>query len=182
VGQVLDPKLITPALLSVVVVWALYRRFRRNIGRQAVDVRRLRIRVGIFVLLGALVPLVAARDMSLLGALLGGMAGGAGLAYFGLQHTKFEATDAGRFYTPHTYIGLFVSALFLARVAFRILTVHVNTDATAFSNQTPLAAYQKSPLTLAILGVLIGYYVLFYMGVLRKSRNLAISKPGISDP
>jgi hypothetical protein len=76
VGQVLDPKLITPALLSVVVVWALYRRFRRNIGRQAVDVRRLRIRVGIFVLLGALVPLVAARDMSLLGALLGGIAGG----------------------------------------------------------------------------------------------------------
>jgi hypothetical protein len=40
-------------------------------------------------------------------------------------------------------------------------------------NQNPLSAYQGSPLTLAIFGVLIGYYLVFYIGVLRKTRNLA---------
>ena len=176
----MDPKLTTPVLLSILVAWAIYRRFRRNIGRQAVSVRRLQLRIGIFLVIGALVLFVAVSDMTLLGALLGGLAAGAALAYVGLKHTMFEAAGEERFYTPHTYIGLFVSALFLARVAFRILTVHVSAETTALSNQNPFAAYQKSPLTLAILGVLIGYYVLFYTGVIRKSRNLAIPGTRIS--
>jgi hypothetical protein len=177
-----NPKLITAVLLSILVAWAIYRRFRRNIGRQAVHIRRLQLRIGIFLVIGALVLFVAARDMRSIGALLGGLAGGAALAYLGLKHTVFEAAGEERFYTPHTYIGLFVSALFLARVAFRLLTVHVSTDTTAFSNQSPFAAYQKSPLTLAILGVLIGYYVLFYAGVIRRSRDLANPGAGISRP
>jgi hypothetical protein len=172
--------LITPVLVSILVAWAIYRRFRRNIGRQAVNIGRLQLRVGIFLVLGALALFFAARDMTLLVALLGGVGGGAALAYLGLRHTMFEATGEQRFYTPHTYIGLFVSALFLARVAFRILTVHMSADATSLSNQSPFAAYQKSPLTLAILGVLIGYYVLFYSGVIRKSRNLALPDTGLS--
>jgi hypothetical protein len=98
----------------------------------------------------------------------------------GLKHTVFEAAGEERFFTPHTYIGLFVSALFLARVAFRLSAIHMNTDTTAFFNQSPIAAYQKSPLTLGILGVLIGYYVLFYAGVIRRSRNLAVPGVGIS--
>ena len=69
--------------------------------------------------------------MTLLGALLGGVGCGAALAYLGLKYTLFEGAGAERFYTPHTYIGLFVSALFLARVAFRILTAYVSTDAAA---------------------------------------------------
>jgi hypothetical protein len=172
--------LITPVLISALVAWAIYRRFRRNIGRQAVNIRRLQLRIAIFLVIGVLVLFVAANDMTSLGALLGGVVGGAALALLSLKHTMFEAIGEQRFYTPHTYIGLFVSALFLARVAFRLLTVHVNTGATALSNQNPFAAYQKSPLTLAILGVLVGYYVLFYIGVIRRSRNLAIPVTGIS--
>jgi hypothetical protein len=178
-----DPQLITPVLLSVLVAWAIYRRFRRNIGRQAVNIRRLQLRIGIFLVIGALILIVAVRDITLLGAVLGGLAGGAALGHFGLRHTVFEAAGAAeRFYTPHTYIGLFVSALFLARVAFRVFAVHMNSDTGAFSNQNPFAAYQRSPLTLAILGVLIGYYVLFYVGVIRRSRDLVIADAGKSQP
>lgn len=160
-------------LLGVAVAWGMYRRVRRNIGRQPVNTRRLYLRIGIFVALSAVVLLFSWRDLNLLGALVGGFAGGATLAYFGLQHTRFEATAQGRFYTPHTYIGLIVSALFLGRIMFRFLTAHVGMDVSASPNQNPFGAYQKTPLTLGIFGVLVGYYVFFNIGILQRSRSLA---------
>jgi hypothetical protein len=146
----------------------MYRRVRRNIGRQPVSARRLHIRIGIFILIGALVLFFSLNDVKSLGALLGGLFGGAVLAYFGLQHTKFEATPQGRFYTPRTYIGLLVSALFVGRVAFRFMSL---------PNPNSFSAYQKSPLTLAMLGALIGYYVVFNIGVLRRSQSPASATP-----
>jgi hypothetical protein len=171
----LDPKLITPLLLSLFVAWAVYRRVRRNFGRQPVNARRLQFRIGVLSVVATLVLFSSVHDMALLGALLGGIACGAALGYFGLRHTKFEATAQGRFYTPHTYIGLFVTALFLSRIIFRFLAVYMGPHAAAQSSQNPFNAYPKSPLTWAILGVLIGYYVLFYSGILRTSRYLASS-------
>jgi hypothetical protein len=44
-------------------------------------------------------------------------------------------------------------------------------QAAAQADQNPFAAFQRSPLTLAIFGVLIGYYVFYYAGVLRESKN-----------
>jgi hypothetical protein len=66
----------------------MYRRVRRNIGRQPVNTRRLQLRIGIFVMIGAPVLFFSLSDMTLLGALLGGFAGGAALAYLGLEHYK----------------------------------------------------------------------------------------------
>jgi zinc transporter ZupT len=169
----LDPKSITPVLLSIAVAWGMYRRVRRNIGRQPVNTPRLQLRIGIFLAIGALVLFFSWRDLNLLAALVGGFACGAALAYSGLRHTRFEATVQGRFYTPHTYIGLIVSALFLSRIMFRLLTAHAGTDVAASPGQNPFGAYQKSPLTLGIFGVLVGYYVFFNIGILRRSRSLA---------
>jgi hypothetical protein len=169
----MDPKLITPVLMAVLVAWALYRRVRRTIGRQLVSPARMQWRIGIFGVVGALMLFVSLRDMQLLGAMVAGLAGGAVLAWFGLRHTKFETTAQGHFYTPHTYIGLFVSALLLGRVLYRILVLYAGMQAAAQANANPFAAYQKSPLTLAIFGVLVGYYLTYYAGVLSKSRSLA---------
>ena len=107
----MDPKLFMPMLFGAVLAFAIYRRIRRNIGRQALSPGRLTARIGIFSLIGALVLFAALRDLNLLGAMLAGLAGGVALAWFGLRHTQFEVTPEGRFYTPHTYIGAFVSAL-----------------------------------------------------------------------
>lgn len=41
---------------------------------------------------------------------------------------------------PHTYIGLFVSALLLARIAYRFLTVYPSMHAAAQADQNPFAA------------------------------------------
>jgi hypothetical protein len=165
-----DLKLVGPFLISALIAWALYRRVRRNFGPQPVRVGRMRFRAGLLCVVGALLLFASWRDMQLLGALSGGVACGVALGYVGLRHTKFEVTPQGSFYTPHTYIGLFVTALFIARIAFRFLTLNMNPHSLAQSNPNPFDAYQRSPLTLVIFGVLVGYYVFFTIGVLRNSR------------
>lgn len=168
----MDPKLFMPMLFGAVLAFAIYRRIRRNIGRQALSPGRLTARIGIFSLIGALVLFAALRDLNLLGAMLAGLAGGVALAWFGLRHTQFEVTPEGRFYTPHTYIGAFVSALFLARIAYRFIVLYSTPHAVAAANADPFAAYQKSPLTLAVFGVLVGYYVAYNAGILQRNRTL----------
>ena len=171
----MDPKLVTPVLLTAFVAWIMYRRVRRNIGRQPVTPARMQWRIGILGVVGALVLLTSLRDVNLFGAMISGVVAGVALGWFGLRHTKFESTAAGNFYTPHTYIGMFVSLLLLARIAYRFIAVYPAMHTATQADENPFAAYQKSPLTLAILGVVVGYYVAYYLGVLAKSRSLAAS-------
>jgi len=166
----MDPKLITPLIVSALVVWALYRRVRRTFGRQPVQPPRLYLRAGILGMIGVLLLASVAREGALLGWLVGGMACGALLALVSLRHTRFEVDRSGRFYTPHAYIGMIILALFLSRLIFRFVTIY--TRAAPAAGTSPLAAYEQSPLTLLIVGLLIGYYVLYNLGVLSKARSL----------
>lgn len=160
-----------PLFFGALIAFAIYRRVRRNIGRQRLSPLRLKWRIGLFAVIGALVLAVSARSPELCAALSAGIVGGAALGWFGLKHTQFEVTPQGHWYTPHTYIGAFVSALFLGRVAYRFIVLYSTSHAMA-ADTDPFAAYQKSPLTLAIFGVLVGYYVFYYSGVLRHARDL----------
>jgi hypothetical protein len=181
-----DQHLLTPILLSALVCWAVYRRVRRSFGRQPVHERRMQVRLAVLTLIGVLVLLASARDGQLLAALMGGVACGLALGYLGLRHTRIEATPQGRFYTPHTYIGLFVTALFLSRLIFRLLTVHLSANAAGQADMNPFAGYQRSPLTIAMFGVLLGYYVFYILGVLKKSRELSLpatdTPPAVDTP
>jgi hypothetical protein len=166
----MDPKLITPMLTVAIIAFAIYRRVRRNIGRQRVQPMRMRTRIVLLGIVGALALAFSARNVELFGAMAAGIAGGVALAWLGLRHTKFETTEQGSFYTPHTYIGLFVSALLLGRIAYRFMIVYPAMQAAHQVDANPFAAYQKSPLTLAIFGIVVGYYIAYYVGVLKESR------------
>lgn len=169
----MDPKLITPVLIAAaLVVWGIVRRVRRSFGRQPIQPARMWLRIGILTLAGGLViATTGTRSAQMLEALIVGLACGVGLAYLGLRHTRFEVTPEGRFYTPHTYIGLAVTALLLGRLLYRFFYLPYGTDAMADPNQNLAATYQKSPLTVGIFAVLVGYYVLYYLGVLLRSRT-----------
>lgn len=171
----MDPRLVTPYLVAALVVWALYRRMRRSFGRQRIRDARMWIRIGVLSAAAVLVTATlatagVARDGEALGALLAGIACGAGLGYFGLRYTKFEVTPEGRFYTPHTYIGLAVTALFVGRLLYRFLAIYDGVIPAATAGQGLASAYQRSPFTLAVFGALVGYYVLYYVGILQRSR------------
>ena len=176
----MDPRLLTPILIAALLVWAVARRLRRTFGRQAVQPVRIWLRIGILTVAGGLIGASSAtRGVEMLAALAAGLACGAALGYVGLRHTRFEVTPEGRFYTPHTYIGLAVTLLFLGRLAYRFLYLAGGAHGTFAPDPNVAAAYQRSPLTLAIFAVLIGYYLLFYAGVLRRTRA---SEPPVPDP
>ena len=178
----MDQRAVTFILVTAFVLWAIYRRVRRNIGRQPVTATRMQVRI---VILAGVLLLFAARAVhsaELGGALLAGLVAGAALGYVGLRHTKFETTPEGSFYTPHTYIGVSVSALLIARIVYRLVVdVYPAAHAAVQANADPFASYQKSPLTLAIFGVVVGYYVLYYMGILTKSRDARVPVDGSSE-
>ena len=167
----LDQRAVTFVLGAAFVAWAIYRRIRRSIGRQPVRPGRMQVRIVMLALAALLVSSRSLHSPELGGALLAGLLGGAALGFLGLRHTKFETTEQGSFYIPHTYIGVSVSALLLARLAYRFVAVYPAVHAAAQANADPFASYQKSPLTLAIFGVVVGYYVFYYVGILMKSRN-----------
>jgi hypothetical protein len=162
----MDTNLVAPMAMTAFIAWAIYRRVRRNIGRQKLQPGRMKFRIALFGLIGALSLVAYAHNVELAGALIAGIAGGGVLAWLGLRHTRFESTPQGDFYTPHTSIGLFVSMLLLARIAYRLVIVYPAMHAAHQAAANPFAAYQKSPLTLAIFGLVIGYYVAYYVAVL----------------
>ena len=130
-------------------------------------------RIGFLALIAALISVLIVHDPEVLGALLAGIAGGAVLGLFGLRYTKFEVTPQGRFYTPHTYIGIAVTALFVGRLLYRFLEVYNGVIPAAAAGRGLANAYRHSPFTLAVFGVLVGYYVLYYLGVLQRTRPAA---------
>lgn len=146
-------------LLAGLFAWGIYRRIRRNIGRQKLRPRRIIVSMVILSVLSAFI-LSTALIQPVLGLAFGaGVLAGAALALLGLRHTKFETTTEGHFYTPNTYIGLGLSVLFLGRMMYRFYVLQGLT-----AGATAPAAFQ-SPLTLLILGLTVGYYLAYYIGL-----------------
>jgi hypothetical protein len=176
----MDPKLLTPILLAGLIVWGVVRRLRRTFGRQLVQPGRIWFRIGALTLAGGMVVATGVTSgAGMLEGLIAGLACGVALGYLGLRHTRFEVTPEGRFYTPHTYIGLAVTLLFLGRLVYRFLYLSSGANGMSVADPSPAVAYQRSPLTVGIFAALVGYYVLFYAGVLLKSRvpELPASNP-----
>lgn len=69
---------------------------------------------------------------------------------------------------PHTYLGLTLTALFLIRLVYDFMLFRQ--DASLPSAGVGSVTFHESPLTLAVSGAFIGYYIAYYLGVLRRSR------------
>lgn len=150
-----NPQLIAILVMSPLIGWRLYSRIRRMVGRQRSTAVRPWIPVIAFPILLCLVAIASMTHPVALAALLAGIAAGVGLGIYGLKLTKFEKTDEGLFYTPNAHLGIALSLLLVGRLVYRI--VQVSTIATANS-------FGSSPMTLAILGTLGGYYVAYGIG------------------
>ncbi|MEO8385267.1 MAG: hypothetical protein ABI583_08495 [Betaproteobacteria bacterium] len=150
--------------IGLLVVWRLYSRIRRLIGRQQSRAWRHWGAAILFPLLILLLGLGAITSPLALAALLTGLVVGIGLAVWGLRLTKFEKTDAGYFYTPNAHIGILISVIFIARLVFRAVQLMALTGAEA---RLATQDFGRSPLTLIIFGTMAGYYVWYAIGLLR---------------
>jgi hypothetical protein len=159
---------IVPILICAFVAWRVVVRIRRSIGRQKVTKGGMSVRIGIYAVITLLLLLelvVLKADAPVFGGLLGGLVLGAFLGLVGLHLTQFEVTPEGRFYTPNRYVGAALSILFVARLAYRYGAFSGHAAAV---EADPRAAL--SPLTMLVYGLLAGYYIVFFIGVLRKTQ------------
>lgn len=161
------------------MAWGMYRRIRRNIGRQKLRPGRIIASLVILCLVSMLILGVNGRFPGLALGCAGGMLAGMAFALLGLRHTKFETTEEGHFFTPNTYIGLALSALLLGRLLWRM-----SAQGPAFAGdpqamqdhpgmQNPQAF--QSPWTMFIVGLNMGYYLAYYIGLFIHTHD---KKPG----
>ena len=167
-----SPTSLVPTALVLFFGWRVFRRVRRNIGRQPLRTIRMVTRIVIYTVLTLALGTFAFLfgGSNVLAGLAGGLVLGAGLGLFGVHLTRFEVTDAGRFYTPNRYIGVGVSMLLVARLVYRVIVYSGIGNPPAMQPQI-----MQSPLTLFLFGLLAGYYMAYFAGVLFRGSKLAAS-------
>ncbi|QEE23444.1 DUF1453 domain-containing protein [Rhodanobacter glycinis] len=174
----MSPHLMSYAIMVPLVLLILWRRISRQFGRQPIRRKRMIVRVAIFAVIGCVLLLSGLRDVRLAEGLAGGIVLGAGLGLLGLRLTRFETDpERGDCYVPNPWIGAVLVALLLGRLMWRFLVLwpqmqHAESLAAAQAPGTSMTmSYRSSPLTLLVLGLLIGYYIAYYAGLLIHHRR-----------
>lgn len=170
-----------PALLTVLitglVLWRMYSRMRRSLGRQQLTPTRPRVLVVLYPLIAALLAWGARTQPLALAALAGGLAAGAGLGLYGLKVTRFEATPEGLHYTPSSPIGVGLLLLLVGRFIYR-LAVAPSYGAPGGVAGPPAL----TPLTMLAIAPVLGYYATYYIGLLRWRTQVLESRSALAQP
>jgi len=176
-----DPQHLVGTLIFMgFVLFFLYRRFRRNFGRQRLRSGYLIFRMVLLCVLGAflLIPTFFSTELAVMTII--GAAAGVGLAIWAAKHTRFLNEDGVLYYIPHTYAGMIVTALFVGRLGYRIFVMsqpHMMGGATMDMNPGMgdfggFGTIYHNPWTRLVFFILIGYYVYYYWFVLHESKHL----------
>lgn len=166
-GQHFSPTVI--ALFVAFFGFMLYRRYRRTVGRQPLVPRRLMFQVGLLAVAVLLFLIPSLSRPAAAAAALAGLVGGGLIGLVGLRLTRFERTTDRDYYTPNTYLGLAVFGIFLARLAYNFTRVSAQIQTLPPGGHAPpgdLSSLTASPLTTALLLMVLGYYLVYEGGLL----------------
>ena len=173
---VMTPTTILPYILVPLILWRVYARVRRNIGRQRSRAWRHWTGAIFFPLLVVLIALTALARPDVEAGLFGGVAAGAALAIYGLKLTRFERTEQGFFYTPNAYLGVGLTLLFVSRVVWRMAQLYGGVDGAHAAGAQGMTL---SPLTMLLFGLIAGYYTTYAAGILRWRRTAVVATPPV---
>ena len=168
---------IAIALLVPLVAWRVYSRVRRMVGRQRLSKWRARITLTIFPLVCLMLALGVIAHPERLSVFVVALAAGGALSVYGLRRTKFEAVPGMLYYTPNAHLGIALSLLFLGRVIYRAFEIYSMPAGSASGEQ-----FARSPLTLAVFGLLAGYYIGYAIGLLRSRQRVLNDRAGSPPP
>jgi len=169
----MTPPTLHVPLLAVIgvaafVAWRVVRRVRRLVGRQKYRATRSWFAAILFPLLILGMLVTSLGDALRLSITLAGVAIGVTLAFYGLRFTRFEDAPKATYYTPSVHIGVALSLLLTARVVYRFVQIYFMAD--AFDQST--VGLGRSPLTLAIVATVAGYYGGYAIGLIRRMRAI----------
>jgi hypothetical protein len=150
-------------ILIPLIAWRIYVRIRRAVGRQRLSKYRVWITMGIYTLILVAIGLGTRAHPERLGWMVVGLALGIPLGVFSLKKTKFEPTPEGLFYTPNAHLGIILSMLFVGRILYRIFAAYL----VATSKPQDPGDFMGSAATVAIFGLLAGYYITYAVGLAR---------------
>jgi hypothetical protein len=159
-------------VLIPLFAWRMYKRFRRLVGRQRLSKIRLGITLVLYPAVVVLLCFASRTSPGRLGWLAGGLGMGCLLGLYGLVKTRFEPTPKGLFYTPHAHLGIALSLLLVGRIAYRFIQVY-GIEATGPQGMHDFA---RTPLTLAVFGLLAAYYITYAIGLVRWRFRLVRAK------
>ncbi len=162
------------AALVVFIGWRIYRRVRRQIGRQDLRPRRLWATAIFFPLLLVLVTLPGLYDLRLVEAVVAGAIVGVLVGLIGLKLTRFEVTPNGYSYVPNTWLGVAISLVFIGRLVYRLGVIYL---AAGSVGPAAMQSFGRSPLTLGLFGVVAAYYATFAIGILAWHRRARSGAP-----
>jgi len=131
-------------------------------------------RMFIFAILGAILLAAGYRQpvVYIFDAL--GLVFGTVIAYLAIRTTSMEWRQDAWYYRPNPWIGMFLSVLFIARIAYRVVQDYELFHMTASANvtqQQQLASYSHDPSTSIILFTLIAYYLVYYVFLIGRVRH-----------
>ncbi|MBM7128179.1 DUF1453 domain-containing protein [Dyella mobilis] len=164
----MTPHSTMPLILIPVVALLVWRRVRRQFGLQPIRRNQMTFRIFVFAVLGCLSASFAMRDAHLLGGLASGVLAGVALGLLGLRLSRFQVDPVkGDCYVPNPYVGTFVTALLLVRLLWRFAMLSPQMqDPTGGTPPIHGPDMGQSPLTLAMFGLFVGYYICYYAGLL----------------
>ena len=167
--------------LLALIVW---RRVNRTFGRQRIRRKRMIARVVIFAVVGCALALSGFHHLALAEGLFGGVLMGGAIGLVGLQRTRFEVDPVkGDCYVPNPWIGALLTVLLLGRLVWRLMVVwpqlqQAQVAAHGAGMQMQPMGYASSPLTMLVIGLLVGYYIVYYSGVLVHHRRFLRTHAG----
>lgn len=168
-------------IMLPLLAWMVWRRVSRQFGRQPIRRKRMIFRVVVFAIIGGLLALGGFHRLALAEGLAGGMLLGAALGLLGLRLTRFEVDPVkGDCYVPNPWIGALLTVLLLGRLGWRLLVawpqMQQASAEAAYAGQ-PMG-YAASPLTMLVIGLLVGYYLAYFSGLLIHHRRFQRAHPG----
>ncbi len=166
-------------IMLPLLAWMVWRRVSRQFGCQPIRRRRMAVRVVVFVLLGGLLALGGFHRVALAEGLAAGVLSGGALGLLGIRLTRFEIDPVkGDCYVPNPWIGALLTALLLGRLAWRLLVAWPQMQQAAIPPGTmPPMGYALTPLTLLVIGLLVGYYIVYFSGLLIHHRRFQQAHP-----
>jgi hypothetical protein len=158
--------------LLPLIAWRVYARFKRMVGRQRLTKYRLWVQLTLFPALVLLFGISAASSPLSLLILATGLVCGATLGLYGIKTTVFKPEPGNLFYTPSAHLGIALSVLFVLRIVYRFIEIY----ALRSSVDPSLTGFARSSLTLAVFGLLAGYYISYAVGLARWRQRVLQAK------